>query len=131
MSERVGEVDVRVFSPEDLLVYLCAHVAYQHIYIDAVRSLLRHQAAGAEQSGKLDWGAITARARTWGLANSVYLTLRLTDDLLGCALPDSAWPGLRPPAFNETAGGRPWRRMMEHSETSPVVRAVWSRRSLS
>lgn len=126
---RVGDVDVRVFSPEDLLIYLCAHVAYQHIYIDSVRSLYDIKLL-LRQSGKLDWGAITARARTWGLANSVYLTLRLTDELLGGPLPDSVWQGLRPPAFNERLVEAALRRMLEHSETSPVVRAVWSRRSL-
>lgn len=127
---RVGEVDVRVFSPEDLLVYLCAHVAYQHIYIDSVRSLYDIKLLVQRHSAKLDWGAITARARTWGLANSVYLTLRLTDDLLGCPLPQTAWQGLRPSAFNERLVEAALRRMMEHSETSPVVRAVWSRSSL-
>jgi hypothetical protein len=127
---RVGDVDVRVFSPEDLLIYLCAHVAYQHIYIDSVRSLYDIKLLLQQQSGKLDWGAITARARTWGLANSVYLTLRLADELLVCPLPDSVWQGLRPPAFNERLVEAALRRILEHSETSPVVRAVWSRRNL-
>jgi hypothetical protein len=125
----VGEAEVRVFSPEDLLVYLSAHVAYQHIYINSVRSLYDIKLLVQREPENLDWGAITARSRTWGLANSVYLTLRLTDDLLGCPLPDSVWQGLRPPDFNERLVEAALRRMLEHSGTSPVVRAVWSRRS--
>jgi len=127
---RVGEADVRVLSPGDLLIYLCAHVAYQHIYIDSVRSLYDIKLLIRREAAQMDWGAITARARTWALANSVYLTLRLTDDLLGCPLPEGVWQGLRPAEFNERLVEAALTRIMDHSESSPVVSAVWSRRSL-
>lgn len=127
---KVGDAEVRVFSPDDLLIYLCAHVAYQHIYIDSLRSLYDIKLLVGRHERTLGWGAITARARTWGLANSVYLSLRLTDDLLGCPLPKAVLDGLRPPDFHEPLVTAAVARMMEHSETSPVVRAVWSRRGL-
>jgi len=129
-TARVGEVDVRVFSPSDLLIYLCAHVAYQHIYIDSVRSLYDIRLLIERRGEELDWGAITARAKTWGLANSVYLTLRLTEELLGCAIPDSAWEALRPADFNEEVVLAASSRLLDGSGTSPVVRTVWSKRSL-
>ena len=91
---------------------------------------VRHQAARQKRAGDLDWGAITARARTWGLGNSVYLSLRLTDELLGCPVPDAAWPVLRPAEFSEGLLEAARRRVLEHSDRSPVVSAVWSRRSL-
>ena len=128
---RVGEVEARVFSPADMLVYLCAHVAYQHIYIDSVRSLYDIKLLIQRYSSELDWGAITARARTWGLVHSVYLTLRLTNDLLGCPLPEAAWAGLRPADFSEQLLRAASGRVLEHSGGSPVVNAVWSRRSLA
>jgi hypothetical protein len=127
---RVGEADVRVFSPEDLLIYLCAHVAYQHLYIDALRSLYDIKLLVHKHAGDLDWGAMTARARTWGLGKSVYMSLRLTDQLLDCDVPDSAWSVLRPADFTEGLLGAASRRVLEHSDRSPVVSAVWSKRSL-
>jgi hypothetical protein len=129
-TARVGEAEVRVLSPADLLIYLCAHVAYQHIYIDSVRSLYDIKLLVKRDAARMDWGAITARARTWGLANSVYLTLRLTDDLLGCPLAEAVWQGLRPAEFNDRLVEAALRRVLEHSGSSPVVSAVWSRGSL-
>lgn len=127
---QVGEVEVRVFSPADLLIYLCAHVAYQHIYIDSVRSLYDIKLLALRMSDQLDWGAITARARTWGLANSMYLTLRLTDYLLGCPLPDVLTQVLRSAEFSERIFQAALARVLEHSDSSPVISAVWSRRNL-
>jgi hypothetical protein len=127
--EQVGEANAHVLSTDDLLVYLCAHVAYQHVYIDALRSLYDIKLLVEKRAGDLDWGAITARAQTWGLANSMYLSLRLTDELLGCRVPESAWPALLPADFTEGLLEAARRRVLEHSDRSPVVSAVWSRRS--
>jgi hypothetical protein len=128
--EKVGEVEAHVLAPADLLVYLCAHVAYQHMYIDGLRSLYDIKLLLQKHAGSLDWGAITARARTWGLGNSVYLSLRMTDELLRCAVPASAWPVLRPAEFSEGLLAAARARVLEHSGRSPVVSAVWARRSM-
>jgi hypothetical protein len=130
VPSQIGGVETRVFSPDDLLVYLCAHVAYQHIYIDSVRSLHDIKLLVGRWGDQLDWGAINARAKTWGLSHSVYLTLRLVDDLLGCPLPDGVREALRPRSFNERLVQAALTRLVDHSATSPVVSAVWSRRSL-
>ena len=128
--ERLAEVEAHVLSPEDLLVYLCAHVAYQHLYIDALRSLYDIKLLIHKHAGDMNWGAITARAQTWGLGKSVYMSLRLTDQLLGCEVPETAWQALRPADFREGLLEAASRRVLEHSDRSPVVSAVWSRRSL-
>ncbi len=128
--ERVGETKAHVLAAEDLLVYLCVHVAYQHIYIDALRSLYDIKLLLQKHGDDLDWGAITARSRTWGLGNSTYLSLRITDELLGCRVPAAAWPVLRPAAFSEGLLEAAKRRVLEHPNRSPVVSAVWSRRNL-
>lgn len=127
---RIGDAEARVFSSEDLLVYLCAHTAYQHIYINSTRSLYDIKLLVRHHGDQLDWGAMTARAKTWGLASAVYLTLRLTDDLLGCPLPESTWQVLRPADFSERLVEAALTRLLEHSGSSPVVSAVWSRQSL-
>ena len=128
--ERVGGAEAHVLSTPDLLVYLCAHVAYQHIYIDALRSLYDIKLLIHKRAGELDWAAVTAWACTRGLGNSLYLSLRLTDELLGCDVPDSAWPVLRPAEFSEGLVAAARRRVLEHPDRSPVISAVWSRRSV-
>jgi hypothetical protein len=127
---RIGTTNVRVLAPDDLMIYLCAHVAYQHMYIDSIRSLYDLKLVLKSFSRELDWDAISARARTWGLLNSVYLTLHLTDKLLGPILTESIWPTLRPSDFRESLTEAAVTRLVEGARVSPVVNAVWTRRSL-
>ncbi len=124
----IGRTSVQVLSPEDLLVYLCAHVAYQHMYIDSIRSLYDIRLVLKTFGDGLDWHVIAQRARTAGLQNSLYLTLRLTDDLLGPALPEAVRQTLRPPGFNETLTQAATTRLVDGEGVSPVVNAVWNRR---
>jgi len=130
VEAQVGAAVVRIFSPPDLLVYLCAHAAYQHIYIDSARSIYDIALLLRRHANQLDWGAIGSRARTWGLASSVYLSLRVTNELFGCTLPEAVWNALRPAQFGERLVDAALARILEHSGTSPVVSAVWSRRGL-
>lgn len=127
---RVGAAIVQVLCPDDLVVYLCAHVAYQHMYIDSIRSLYDLKLVLKRFGPELDWAAIAARARAWGLLNSVYLTLHLTEELLGPVLPDLIWRMLRPADFKESLTQAAITRLLEGAKVSPVVNAVWTRRNL-
>jgi hypothetical protein len=127
---RIGTTTVQVLCPEDLVIYLCAHVAYQHMYIDSIRSLYDIKLVVKRCAGELDWGGIAARARTWGLLNSVYLTLRLVDELLGPLLPESIWPSLRPSDFKESLRQAAVTRLFEAENVSPVINAVWNRENM-
>ncbi len=126
---RIGAKTVQVLSPDDLLVYLCAHVAYQHLYIDSIRSLYDIKLVLKALGDRLDWDVIAERARTAGLQNSLYLTLRLTDELLGPALPEAKRQMLRPTDFKESLTQAAIARLLDGGEISPVVNAVWTRRS--
>ena len=83
---RVGEATAQVLSPADLVIYLCAHVAYHHTYAGSVRSLYDIKLVVQRFAAELDWDLIASRARACALINSLYLSLRLTKDLLGCGL---------------------------------------------
>lgn len=127
---RVGEATVQVLAPIDLLIYLCAHVAYHHLYADSVRSLYDIKLTVERFSAELDWDLVAARAQAWALINSVYLTLRLTKDLLGCGLTESSLQALRPPDFNAGLIQAVLARVFEQMETPPVINAVWARPNL-
>ncbi len=126
---RIGGASVRVLAPDDLVIYLCAHVAYQHMYIGSIRSLYDIQLVLKVFKERLDWDAIAQRATTWGLQNSLYLTLHLVDELVGPALPESIRQRLCPPGFDEALTQAAITRLLEGDGTSPVVNAVWARRS--
>jgi hypothetical protein len=85
----------RTLAPEDLLVYLAAHLAIHHALAGALWQLdlalvvKRHGAT-------LDWDAVAARARRWSAAAAVYFALRAVGDQLGVVAPTATMARLRP-----------------------------------
>lgn len=85
-----------VLAPEDLLVYLAAHLAIHHTLagvlwqLDLALLLQRHAAT-------LDWEAVLERARRWSAAAAVYFALRVVGEQLGAVAPEAVmrrlWPG--------------------------------------
>lgn len=127
---KISSVDVLTLSPNDLLIYLCAHVAYQHMFMGALRSLYDIKLTISHFSDQLDWTVIRERAIEWELLNSVYLTLRLTDDLLGCDLPRSVLHSLKTSDYSESLLEAARTRVFENLDVAPTVTAVWARQSL-
>jgi len=89
-------VPVAVLSAEDLLLHLCLHAGFRHgfevgltVFCD-IAEIIRHY--GSE----LDWALLKARARQWGAARCVYLTLRLAQELLGTPIPARMLRSLEP-----------------------------------
>jgi hypothetical protein len=130
VSAQVGEVTAQVLSPVDLVIYLCAHAAYHHVYAASLRSLYDIKLVIDRFSAELDWAFLERRARACRLMNSVYLSLRLTSDLLGCRLAESELQALRPQEFSPALESAAYARMFDQLATSPVVNAVWARRGL-
>jgi hypothetical protein len=124
---RMGEVTARVLSPVDLVIYLCAHAAYHHVYAASLRSLYDIKLVIERFSAELDWALLGNRAQDCGLLNSVYLSLRLTKDLLGCNVAEAELRALRPPEFSPALQSAAHARMFDEVATSPVVNAVWAR----
>lgn len=98
---RIAGVDVSVFCPEDLLLHLCLHAGCTHgfepglkLFCD-ISEILRHY------RGDMDWSLLQHRAREWGAEKCVYLTLRLTRELLGVPLPEKLLEALRSGDFEE------------------------------
>lgn len=86
----------RTLAPEDLLVYLAAHLAIHHVLtgtlwqLDLALLLRRHGAT-------LDWEAVSERADRWRARTAVYFALRVVSERFGVAVPAVVmrrlWPG--------------------------------------
>ena len=98
---RVGGREMLVLCDEDLLLHLCAHAAYNHLFDNELRLLYDIKLLVQKCGVGMDWPELGRRAQDWGLQNAVYLALRLTDDLLGCPLPLVGWQALQPADFDE------------------------------
>jgi hypothetical protein len=101
VSVKMGGITVYGLAPEDMLTYLCAHIAYHHLYENAIRSLYDIKLLVEKNAGHIDWAVVAQRGREWGVFKALYLTLRITDELTGCPLPQNAWDELRPADFDE------------------------------
>jgi hypothetical protein len=87
-------------SPEDLLLHLCQHTA-THAFEMRIRMLCDIGEVVRRYGVELDWQRIGARARQWGTLHSLYVILRLAQELLEVAVPADWLTSLRPDSFDE------------------------------
>jgi hypothetical protein len=98
----IAGLDVLGLAPEDLLLHLCLHTSYQHLFgfglqpsCDIAEAIHRYQ-------DTLDWPRLIRTARRWKSERGVYLALRLAAVLVGAAVPHAILEDLGPAAFDET-----------------------------
>ncbi len=91
---------VLVLSPEDLLIYICAHTAKHTIYI-ILRMLYDIFVILANYEKTLQWPELTKRAKQWRLQRPLYVYCRLAHELLGAPLQAELLDSLRPESFDE------------------------------
>lgn len=93
---KVDNVEVRAFSPEDLLLHLCIHACY-HLRTGLDLIPLCDIAGLINKSkDKIDWKTVIERADRWGGQKCVYLMLLLVRELLGSAPPDEVMSKMKP-----------------------------------
>lgn len=93
----IAGVEVLALCPEDLLLHICVHLAFHHLFEFAgirsfcdIREIVRHY------GGQMDWQQISRRAKDWGVTNCIYITLALARELLGAKVPDDVIEALKP-----------------------------------
>lgn len=87
---RVAGVDVLTLSPEDLILHLSIHAAYNHRFAVPLCSVCDVAASVEQLSGRLDWDLLAASARAAGAEPLVRCVLRLAVAMLGGELPAGA-----------------------------------------
>lgn len=78
----VAGCHARCLSPEDLLLHLCLHAAYQHNFTFGLKPLYDIAATTEKFRHVLDWQAIINRGIAWRMNKGLYLALRLAKELL-------------------------------------------------
>ncbi len=83
----IANVEVQGLSPEDLLLHLCVHAAYQHMFYTGLRPACDIAATVQAYRNELDWSQVVARARQWQWDPGVHLMLRLARECLEADIP--------------------------------------------
>jgi hypothetical protein len=126
---RVGGKAVYVLNNEDLLLHLCAHAAYNHLYDNALRLLYDIKLLVEKLGESLDWSILARRAQEWGVFKAVYLTLRLTDELIGCELPQKGWNEFSLVDFDERLLEAGFARIFNQNNVVGGLVVLWSQKS--
>jgi hypothetical protein len=93
---KIDNVEVRVLSPEDLLLHLCIH-ACSHLQCGIDLIPFCDMAGLIKTSGdKIDWQIVIKRATRWGGQKGVYLMFLLVLELQGVAPPDTIMSEIKP-----------------------------------
>jgi hypothetical protein len=84
---------VLVLLPEDLLLHLCIHLSFHHLYgFAGVRALCDIRQTIQHYKTRIDWNVVRDRAREWHVSNAIELSLFLAKELLDADVPDTIFP---------------------------------------
>lgn len=86
MPARLGDTDCLIMSPEFMLMYVCAHLACNHVFGFSLRGLC-DIAEIVRTHPALDWQAVADHGRRHGWTRGVAAALRLARDQLGADIP--------------------------------------------
>lgn len=92
----IAGVDVLALSPEDLVLHLCLHFAYQHHLNLGLRGLNDVTEVLQHYNKQLDWARLDVLSQKWGVGRVVWLALSLTVELLGAPVPQDVLNRLEP-----------------------------------
>ena len=87
VAAKLADADARVMSPEFLLLHVCAHLAYHHLFALDFRALC-DIAEIVRAYPTLDWKVVVAQGRRHGWGRGVAAALQLAHDHVAAAVPE-------------------------------------------
>lgn len=84
---RIADLDGLALCPEDLLLHLCLHFAYQHRLKLGLRGVLDISETLHTYSNSLNWQQLIQTAQAWGAQRVTWLVLSLAAEMLGAEIP--------------------------------------------
>jgi hypothetical protein len=99
-TANMGSVDILIFSPEDLLLHLSLHASYHH-ELRGLKSLCDIAVSINHYEDRIDWDRLLMLANEWKATKYLYLTLRLSKEIIGARVPDSILLALKPILLNK------------------------------
>lgn len=98
-TEKFKGNEIRVLSPEHLLLHICLHDASQHLFLCGLRTFCDIDAIIRCYGDKIDWKVVVSRSRHWGITKSSYITLLLAREMMDANVPEKVLAALKPMDF--------------------------------
>lgn len=80
-------IEVLSLCPEDLLLHLCMHASFHHVFDNGIRPLFDISHTIEHYTEELDWEQVLSRGKEWGVSKCVYLCLFLAKRFAGASIP--------------------------------------------
>ncbi|OAD24114.1 hypothetical protein THIOM_000035 [Candidatus Thiomargarita nelsonii] len=93
---RIAGVDVLVLSPEDLLLHLCLHTSFQHLFRNGLSGFYDIWETLRHYQGEINWEQLMLRSRQWRASKTVYISLYLAKTLFDAVVPNEVLDRLKP-----------------------------------
>jgi hypothetical protein len=85
---RIAGVEVLALSVEDLILHLCFHTSYHHVFLSGLRDLYDIREVIQQRQDEIDWKALIRRAEAAGADRVLALTFSLMERALAFPVPD-------------------------------------------
>jgi predicted nucleotidyltransferase len=123
----INEIDALVLSPEDLLLHASLHASYHHrLRAHGLRPCCDIAAVISHYEPEIDWDQLQMRAFEWGAEKYIYLSLRLSHEILGARVPDRILLALKPSLFDEKIVLEAQKRVLLLEPNEPAFKGMRS-----
>ena len=100
-STKIAGAQVHILSPEDLLLHLCTHAGFRHLFTwNGVRSLVDIAQTIQRFAQDMRWPDVEQRAQEWRATHVVFVMLQLAQRMVGAQVPDHVLRALQPADFD-------------------------------
>jgi hypothetical protein len=123
-AKKINGTDILVLSPEDILLHLSLHTSYDIRFRSDLRPYCDITAIVNRYTNEINWNQLQLRAYEWRAEKCLYLTLRLSQDILGLSLPDSILHSIKPQPFNEKLILEAQKRIFSPGIKNPAVAII-------
>lgn len=86
--EALNKNAVFLLSPEDFIIHLCLHAAYDHLFDFGLGALYDISMTIGHYGKKINWNEIQRRSSQWGTSQCLLLALYFTKKWMGAEIPD-------------------------------------------
>lgn len=117
--------DSFIFCPEDLLLHLSLHASYyDQLQEHRLRVCCDMTSIVKHHSDAIDWSELRIRAHEWRAEKYLYLTLRLSKEILGANVPTTFLKDLTPFQFNEKIFVEAKKRVLSMEPSGPTYKGI-------
>lgn len=99
---RMGNINTKVLSPEDLIIHLCLHLSFCNGFIGGIKTLIDISQAVRHYGERINWNWLIREARERGFANFVFYPLYFTCEILNVDIAKAVLDGLKKGSKSKT-----------------------------